>query len=41
MLTLIFSSDNELVIENLYSESEEEKSVRNKIQNKYSDKNKG
>ncbi len=41
MLTLIFSSDNELVIENLYSESEEEKSERKKIENKYADKNKG
>lgn len=38
MLSLIFSSDNELILENLYSESEEEKSERQKIESKYVDK---
>lgn len=41
MLTLIFSSDNDLVPNKLYEESEEEKSERKKIENKYADKNKG
>ena len=41
MLTLIFSSDNDLAPRNLYGESEEEKSERKKIENKYADKNKG
>lgn len=35
MLTLIFSSDNELILENLYSESEGEKRVRERRENKY------
>lgn len=41
MLTLIFSSDNDLAPKNLYEESEEEKSERKKIESKYADKNKG
>ena len=36
MLTLIFSSDNELIGNNLYTESESEKNERQKIENKYS-----
>lgn len=35
MLSLIFSSDDELILENLYSESEEERNERQKIENKY------
>ncbi len=35
ILTLIFSSDNELLQENLYLESEEEKRERERRQNKY------
>lgn len=35
MLSLIFSSDNELIIENLYLESDEEKNERQKIESKY------
>ncbi len=41
MLGLIFSSDNELILENLYSESEEEKNERQKIESKYANNQKG
>ena len=38
MLSLIFSSDNELIFDDLYSESEKEREERQKIESKYIDK---
>lgn len=41
MLSLIFSSDKDLMLDNLYLESEEEKNERQRIEGKYTDSQNG
>lgn len=41
MLSLIFSSDKDLMLDNLYSESKEERNERQRIEGKYTDSQNG